>query len=143
MTSSFVLPWIGGPSRSSSPGRMRKLMTENSTTVVTSTKIGTEAMTRTSHSVSILSAWVESAGGLIAAFRRRRSRRFAGRAWQPRGLEPLAAALRRRGDPVVAPERLRELRRLAIADAVRHLADGEAAPGEHLRRTVHPHAGQV
>ncbi len=48
MTSSLVLPWIGGPSSSSSPGRMRNLTTLNSTIVVTSTKIGTEAQIRTS-----------------------------------------------------------------------------------------------
>ena len=63
MTSRRVLPWIGGPSRLSSPGRMRKSMTEKRTTIVTSTNTGTEAMTRTSQSVSILSAWVESAAG--------------------------------------------------------------------------------
>jgi len=51
--SSFVLPWIGGPSISSSPGRMRNFQTEKSTTVTTSTKTGTDAMIRTSHSVSI------------------------------------------------------------------------------------------
>ena len=63
MTSSLVLPWIGGPSRFSSPGRMRNSITEKQTTTVTRTKTGTEAMMRTSQSVSILSACVESAGG--------------------------------------------------------------------------------
>src|SRR5919206_474944 len=58
-----VLPWIGGPSRCSSPGRIRKFRTEKQITTVTSTKIGTEAMIRTSHSVSILSACVEAAFG--------------------------------------------------------------------------------
>jgi hypothetical protein len=48
MTSRRVLPWIGGPSRFSSPGRIRKSRTENSTTTTTSTKIGTLATIRTS-----------------------------------------------------------------------------------------------
>ena len=47
-TSRRVLPWIGGPSISSCPGRIRNFHTENSTTVSTSTKIGTVAMIRTS-----------------------------------------------------------------------------------------------
>ena len=34
MTSSRVLPWIGGPSRFSSPGRIRNSQTENRTTTV-------------------------------------------------------------------------------------------------------------
>ena len=38
-------------------------MTEKMMTVVTRTNTGTETMTRTSQSVSILSAWVESAAG--------------------------------------------------------------------------------
>src|SRR6476659_10623870 len=38
----------------------------------------------------------------------------------------------RRRDPVAAAERLGELGRLAVADAVRDLADGEAAAREHL-----------
>ncbi len=63
MTSSLVLPWIGGPSRFSSPGRMRNSMTAKLTMTVTSTKTGTVAMMRTSQRVSILSACVESAGG--------------------------------------------------------------------------------
>ena len=41
MTSSFVLPWIGGPSSSSSPGRMWNFQPLNSTITVTSTKTGT------------------------------------------------------------------------------------------------------
>ena len=53
ITSSRVLPWIGGPSSPSSPGRMRNFMAENITTTVTPTKTGTEKMIRTSHSVSI------------------------------------------------------------------------------------------
>ena len=48
MTSSLVLPWIGGPSLSSSPGFMRNFHTLKSTTVITSTKIGTETMISTS-----------------------------------------------------------------------------------------------
>ena len=47
-TSSRVLPWIGGPSLFSSPGRIRNFQTENRTTVSTSTKIGTDAISRTS-----------------------------------------------------------------------------------------------
>ena len=46
-TSSWVLPWIGGPSISSCPGRIRNFQTENRTTVSTSTKIGTVAIRRT------------------------------------------------------------------------------------------------
>jgi hypothetical protein len=42
---------------------MRKLSTEKQITTVTSTKIGTEAMSSTSHSVSIGPAWVEPAWG--------------------------------------------------------------------------------
>ena len=63
MTSSRVLPWIGGPSRFSSPGRMPNFHTENSTTTVTPTKTGTEKMIRTSHSVSIGFASSEAAIG--------------------------------------------------------------------------------
>jgi len=42
-----VLPWIGGPSLSSSPGFILNCQTEYRMTVTTSTKIGIEAMTRT------------------------------------------------------------------------------------------------
>ena len=63
MTSSRVLPWIGGPSMFSSPGRIRKSPHAKRTTVVTSTKIGTETMIRTSQSVSIVSACVEACVG--------------------------------------------------------------------------------
>ena len=63
MTSRRVLPWIGGPSRFSSPARIRNLNTENSTTTVTPTKTGTEKMIRTSHSVSIGPASSEAAIG--------------------------------------------------------------------------------
>ena len=48
ITSSRVLPWIGGPSLSSSPGRIRNLITEKITTVTTSEKIGAEAIRSTS-----------------------------------------------------------------------------------------------
>ena len=47
-TSRRVLPWIGGPSISSWPGRIRNFQTENRTTVSTSTKIGTVAISSTS-----------------------------------------------------------------------------------------------
>src|SRR3954451_447871 len=63
ITSSRVLPWIGGPSLSSSPGRMRNLHTLYSTTVITRTKIGTETMMRTSDSVSIFLPSAEAWGG--------------------------------------------------------------------------------
>ena len=46
-TSRRVLPWIGGPSSISWPGRMRKRSTENTTTVSTSTNTGTDAMIST------------------------------------------------------------------------------------------------
>ena len=48
MTSRRVLPWIGGPSRSSSPGRMRKFTTLNRTMIITVTKTGTDTQMRTS-----------------------------------------------------------------------------------------------
>ena len=63
MTSRRVLPWIGGPSRFSSPGRIRNFSTENRTTTVTPTKTGTEKMIRTSHSVSIGFASLEAETG--------------------------------------------------------------------------------
>jgi hypothetical protein len=53
ITSRRVLPWIGGPSSCSSPGRMRNFQTEKRTIVMTSTKIGTDTISSTSHSVSI------------------------------------------------------------------------------------------
>src|SRR6476469_3894927 len=49
----------------------------------------------------------------------------------------------RRRDPVAAAERLGELGRLAVADAVRDLSDGEAAAREHLGGAVHADRGQV
>jgi hypothetical protein len=63
MTSRRVLPWIGGPSSSSWPGRCRNFHTQYSVTPVTRTKNGTDAMSRTSHSVSIGSACVEAGVG--------------------------------------------------------------------------------
>jgi hypothetical protein len=48
ITSRRVLPWIGGPSRLSSPGRILNFSTLKQTTVVTSTKTGTEHQIRTS-----------------------------------------------------------------------------------------------
>src|SRR4051812_31893915 len=49
----------------------------------------------------------------------------------------------RRGEPDVAAERLRELRRLAVADAARDLAHGQAGVAEQRRRALHAHARQV
>ena len=63
MTSRRVLPWIGGPSRFSSPGRIPNFQTENRTTTVTPTNTGTEKMISTSHSVSIGFASSEAATG--------------------------------------------------------------------------------
>ena len=48
MTSRRVLPWIGGPSRFSSPGRIRKFTTLKRTMIVTVTKTGTETQISTS-----------------------------------------------------------------------------------------------
>ena len=48
MTSRRVLPWIGGPSSSSSPGRMRKFTTLKRTMIMTVTKTGTDTQMRTS-----------------------------------------------------------------------------------------------
>src|SRR5215218_69332 len=62
-TSRRVLPWIGGPSASSSPGRWRNFQTENSTTTVTRTNTGTDTMIRTSYSVSIFDACVDAGVG--------------------------------------------------------------------------------
>src|SRR3954451_12279702 len=55
-TSSLVLPWMGGPSTCSSPGRMRNFSAANRTTVVTRTNTGTEQMISTSQNVSIFLA---------------------------------------------------------------------------------------
>ena len=63
MISSRVLPWIGGPSMSSSPGRMRNCPDAVEDDVLTSTKIGTETIIRTSHSVSICLASSDAATG--------------------------------------------------------------------------------
>ena len=62
-----------------------------------------------------------------------------GRPWCGRAAGPEV----RRGDAEMAPERLRELRRLAVAHAVRDLADGQPAGREQLRGLVHAHARQV
>src|SRR3954471_16145690 len=191
ITSRRVLPWIGGPSSSSSPGRMRNFHTENSTITVTITKIGMDAISRTSHKVSIDFAWPEAPTGnqsisspaamprieatmpmpsicfqsacacgrsgvgpdctrdlssspmgaasyLSAPTNAEPPRRAAdksggaiGRArvelarssvQRPAGA-PARAEVRRR-DALIAPERLGELRGLAIADPVRDLAHG-------------------
>src|SRR5215210_908522 len=46
-------------------------------------------------------------------------------------------------EALMAAERLGELRRLAVADAVRHFPHGEAAAGEQLGGPLHPHAREV
>src|SRR3954454_430828 len=56
---------------------------------------------------------------------------------------PRARAEVRRRDALVAPECLGELGRLAGADAVGALPDGERPRREHLGRLLHAHAGQV
>ena len=63
ITSSFVLPWIGGPSRSSSPGRWRQRQMLKSIIATTATKIGTETITSTSQKVSIGGATSEPCSG--------------------------------------------------------------------------------
>ncbi len=69
MTSRRVLPWVGGPSSSSSPGRMCQRQMLKRTTVATPTKIGTDTITSTSQNVSILDAIVDPCAGnqLIAS----------------------------------------------------------------------------
>src|SRR4051812_32607433 len=57
------------------------------------------------------------------------------------GLADAAEARGRR--TVVAPEGLRELGRLAVPDAVRHVPDGQAAFAQELERALHPHLGHV
>ncbi len=52
ITSSGVLPWMGGPSVSSSPDRTRNFHAQKSTTAATSVNIGTETTSRTSNSRS-------------------------------------------------------------------------------------------
>ncbi len=44
---------------------------------------------------------------------------------------------------MMAPERLRELGGLAVADAVRDLADGQPAARQELARALHAHGGEV
>src|SRR5215218_7672829 len=62
-----------------------------------------------------------------------------------RGARQVAPVRAERGgrEPLVAAERLGELGRLAVPDAARDLADGEAAAGEELRGALHPHAREV
>ncbi len=54
-----------------------------------------------------------------------------------------AQAVVRRSDAEIPPERLGELRRLAVSDAARDLADGQAALAEHAGGAVHAHTGQM
>src|SRR4051794_13114631 len=208
-TSRRVLPWMGGPSRSSSPGRIRKSRTANRTTVVTRTNTGTEQMISTSQNVSIFLACSDPCVGnqsmtsprampstdamrptiTICVMVRRPPRPprgstsarvlsspIARRSYAPgvtarngdarrmtsrplseglrRGAgsrrgdalgphEPAAGAEIGRCDPVVAAERLGELGGLAVADAVGHVADGEAPDPQQLGGAVHAHGGQV
>ena len=58
-------------------------------------------------------------------------------------MKSASLAKRRRGEPVMAPERLRELGGLAVADPVCDLADGEAAGGQELRRALHANRREV
>ncbi len=44
---------------------------------------------------------------------------------------------------MVAPECLRKLGWLAVANIVSNLAHSHAATGEHLGGSIHPHGGQV
>src|SRR5918993_2802970 len=53
------------------------------------------------------------------------------------------AAEARRRSAVMAPERLGELGRLAVADVVRHLADGQAPLAQEIERAPHAHARYV
>jgi hypothetical protein len=53
MISIRVLPWIGGPSAFSWPGRARNFHTQYRTTPWTITKIGTEMISSTSQRRSI------------------------------------------------------------------------------------------
>ena len=74
----------------------------------------------------------------------RRSAAAARSATAPRRRDARRAMRKADGaSAVVAAERLRELRRLAVADAVGDLADGQAARGQHLGGALHPHRGQV
>jgi hypothetical protein len=66
---------------------------------------------------------------------RQRERRYAG----PR---QVGAVVRRRG-PLMTPERLGELGRLAVPDAAGHLAHGERPRGQELGRVAHADPGQV
>src|SRR5688500_11098882 len=66
----------------------------------------------------------------------------AEQAVRPVTRHPAGTEVRRR-DAEMAAERLGELRRLAVADAVRDLADGDAPAGQQLRGAIHPDAGQM
>ena len=79
--------------------------------------------------------------GAGAAMRRGRPGRRPG-ARSARRARAVGAVVRRR-DAEVAPERLRELGRLAVADAVRDLAHGQAAGGQQLGGLLHPDAREV
>ena len=50
-----------------------------------------------------------------------------------------AAAVGRGSDVVVAPEALRELGRLVVADPRRHRADGDRGVAQEVARVPHPH----
>src|SRR3954465_5733363 len=55
----------------------------------------------------------------------------------------VGAAEARRRRSVVAPERLRELGRLPVADAVCDVPDGQLAFAQQLERAPHPHLRDV
>ena len=192
MISSIVLPWIGGPSLCSSPGRIRNFHTEYSTTTSTSTKTGTEAISedvvevvdllrlrgrldgepvdrqrdgdaddrrdraddqhlrqRVLYATICLRAFTGAgsyatasmngnamAGGRMGAVRRLRGRSTGSR------VRTVAAEGRRR-QALVATERLGELRRLAVADALGDLAHGQAVRREQGCGALHAHPGQM
>ena len=222
-TSRRVLPWIGGPSRSSSPGRMRKFTTLNRTMIVTShedrdrdddqdvaervdrpglrrrrrrepvdrqARWRCRSPTRSAPMTTIQQdrCALVAPGVLAHAARdpmwcarrtaircvRPARRRSAGPGSQRvsqsrgeaaaggRGADGTRPPLRReaacrahaRGgsarkrrvsrnadgaSAVMAPERLRELGGLAVADAVGDLADGQPARGEQLGGALHAH----
>src|SRR6185436_11391157 len=77
-----------------------------------------------------------------AALRRACGVRVVGAREAPGDASALGAVVARR-DAEVAPEGLRELGGLAVADAVRDLAHGQAAAGEQLRRLLHPDPREV
>ena len=180
-----MLPWIGGPSRFSSPGRIRNSSTAKHTITVTRTKTGTDGddagrpracrscppassrqagTSRSSRPIAMPIAvamtpttticWtvrlrsrrgVLSSGMPAASYgspaternavrypRTRRSARAAPQAGcgamrepSPKPSQRPARAVRRGRGAVVAAERLGELGRLAVADPVGDLADGQ------------------